>query len=159
METFSGGVMERPRCDFADIEVNGGFEWAGLTFLKTSENHGLCLDDESKSMVFCGVATVIAVDGKIKPKETPVAEAPAEVVVEPAPAPVAVAEEVTVPTGTPAVTPEPETPAVVDPVPPVETPAPEPVAEVVPESVPAEAEATQEPEVKKGKKVTPVKVN
>lgn len=159
METFSGGDMERPRCDFADIEVNGGFEWAGLTFIKTSENHGLCLDDESKSMVFCGVATVIAVDGKIKPKETPVAEAPAEAVVESAPAPVAAAEEVTVPTGTPEVTPVPETSAVVDPVPPVETPAPESVAEVATESVPAEAETTQEPEVKKGKKVTPVKVN
>lgn len=158
METFSGGVMERPRCDFADIEVNGGFEWAGLTFLKTSENHGLCLDDESKSMVFCGVATVIAVDGKIKPKETPVAEAPTEVVVEPAPAPVAVAEEVTVPTGTPEVTPVPVA-AVVDPVPPVETPATESVAEVVPEPAPVESETTQEPEVKKGKKVTPVKVN
>lgn len=49
---------------FGDIQVNEGFIWAGLTFLKTSEQHGECLDDPAKSQLFHNIAGVQREEGQ-----------------------------------------------------------------------------------------------
>ena len=53
--------MDGETTSFGKLEVNDWFQWGELTFVKSSRNHGQCVDDDSKSQMFHDAAPVTMV--------------------------------------------------------------------------------------------------
>jgi hypothetical protein len=63
-----GTKMDGQQTSFGNLEVNDWFQWGELTFVKSSKNHGQCVEDDSQSQMFHDAAPVTMVVDEPKAK-------------------------------------------------------------------------------------------